>query len=172
MWNVVSKKCLSALCLAAIVLTLSGCDKAKSVVAQKKPLGDCLAEAIRFYANGGSVFEAAGCTVNTGKNNNGTIWINATDVYDGMDRKISVWMPTEWLNVDHSGYQTIAQEFDDFLACFQPQPEPQNQNPLQKQAPVDNGCSQYSLTVNGVPGVGYENRSRALHFSFQALKQQ
>ena len=156
------------LIIVVVLFMLTGCDKLKT----KKTIGTCLGDAIQFYAEGGSTFEDSSCSVDTGRNNDGGIWIHASDIYNGYERTMYVYMPSEWLDIKNPGYQTIAKEYVSFMGCFEEQPEPKNQNPLQKQAPVDNGCSQIGLTINGVPGVRYKNEKFAPHFTFEALQKQ
>jgi hypothetical protein len=185
---------LMRIVLICICLFLvSACDKVNPLKPKQKAMGDCLFEAIDFYAKGGNVFKDSGCNVTTNSfNGNCTagnffipvgvskeqedkcVTIIAHDIYNNFDRSLTIVIPAKWLTTDRSQMSGLGDEFNSLVSCLEsPSQDEQAKNPLMKeneQAKKEH-CNEMSLRINDVPGFTLKS-NKAPHFSFTAMKRE
>ncbi len=168
-------------------LVLWGCDKVKSSTSSKKPIGDCLVNAIEFYSNGGNIFEDKGCNITTSKESSthdsynqslqeehsvavDYVRINSQDTYNGLDRTLSARFRADWLS-QKDKTAVIKEELSTMLNYLSTVGSQQDaaRNPLNKQTAAESSCYSYALTVNNVPGAGYVCKT-APHIKFEVLE--
>jgi hypothetical protein len=175
------KKLLTAFLL--LVMLLAGCSgKPEALQFQRKPVVNCLWEAILFYSKGGDVFDDKGCDITTHKSSEDEyikgqtyrvdyVIVNSHNRYKNINSTVSCRCRAEWLR-DPQKLSVLEGELVAMGKCLNAMSssnDDKSRNPLNKQDHSDLGCDSYSLTVNNDHGMGV-TCTNAPHLTFEALE--
>ena len=173
------------LLLVVCIMFFTACEK---VAPKPKLVGDCLMDAISFYAQGGVTFTQKGCIVETssftgscdftgdylfggGSAPQPCAAITAKDVTDTRSRELTARIPTTFLTPEK--LPDIEKEFVGFVkTCLEaPSQVERAKNPLLKNngPPVESPCHTVSLRINDVPGYSVTS-SEHVHFSWRSME--